>query len=125
MTEAPAFITYASVVSRYSVCIALTITALRDLEVKAADTMNAYLYAPNTEKNWTVIGPEFGDDTGKKAFIVRALYGQKSSGASFRNHVSDCLLHLGYALCRADAGICMKPGVRPGGGFRYYLYVLT
>ena len=39
--EAPALITYASVVSRDSVQIALTIDALHDLEVKAADIMNA------------------------------------------------------------------------------------
>ena len=89
MTEAPASITYESVVSRDSVRVALTISDLRELEVKVADIINAYLCAPNTEKNWTVLGPEFGDDTGKKAFIVRALYGQKSSGASFRNHISD------------------------------------
>ena len=41
MTEAPASITYSSVVSRDIVRIALTIAALHDLEVKAADIMNA------------------------------------------------------------------------------------
>ena len=125
MTEAPASITYESVVSRDSVRVALTISALRELEVKVADIINAYLCAPNTEKNWTVLGPEFGEDTGKKALIFRALYGQKSSGVSFRNHISDCLRHLGYTLCRVNADIWMKPAVPPGDGFRYYPYVLT
>ena len=120
MNEAPASITYASVVSRESVRIALNIADLHYLEVKAADIMNTYLCAPNAENNWTVPGPEFGEDAGKKALIVRFLYGQKSSGASFRNHISDCLCHLGYTSCRANADIWMKPVVCPGDSFRYY-----
>jgi hypothetical protein len=36
--------------------------ALNDLDVKMADIENAYLTAPITEKVWTVLGPEFGDD---------------------------------------------------------------
>jgi hypothetical protein len=67
--------TYASVVSRESVRIAFTIAALNDLDVKMADIENAYLTAPLIEKVWTVLGPEFGDDSGKVALIVRALYG--------------------------------------------------
>ena len=51
MMEAPESITYAGVVSRDSVRIALTISALHDLEVKAADIMNSYLCSPNAEKN--------------------------------------------------------------------------
>ena len=63
MTESPhPSLTYASVVSRESVRIALTLAALNDLEVKAADIQNAYLTAPLlSEKIWTVCGPEFGE----------------------------------------------------------------
>ena len=53
VTEPPSTITYASVVSRESVRIALTVAALNDLEVKAGDIQNAYLTAPNAEKTWT------------------------------------------------------------------------
>eukprot|EP01082_Thalassiosira_pseudonana_P000070 g27.t1 g27 contig1:60384-63019(+) len=88
-TEAPATMTYASVVSRETVRIALLIAALNDLPVWAADIMNAYVTAPNQEKIWTTLGPEFGEDAGKKAIIVRALYGLKSAGASFRNHLGN------------------------------------
>jgi len=70
MTEAPATLTYASVVSRESVRIALTLAALNDLEVKTADIKNAYLTAPVSEKIWTILGPEFGQDSGKKALVV-------------------------------------------------------
>jgi hypothetical protein len=69
--------TYASVVSRESVRVALTLAALNDVDVKMADIENAYLMAPLTEKVWTVLVPEFGDDVGKRALIVRALYGLK------------------------------------------------
>ena len=70
MTEAPATIMYASVVSREKVRIALTITALNDLEVKSGDISNAYIRAP-------FLNPQFGKDARKTALIVRALYGLK------------------------------------------------
>jgi hypothetical protein len=82
MTNATSTITYASVVSRETVRIALLMAALNDLEVKAGDVLNAYVTAPVTEKVWTVLGPEFGPVAGKNAIIVRALYGLKSSGAA-------------------------------------------
>ena len=65
MADAPAAITYASVVSRESVRLALVLAALNALEVKYGDMMNAYITAPITEKVWTVLGPKFGADHGK------------------------------------------------------------
>ena len=46
MTEAPSAITYASVVSRETVRIALTLAALNDLDVQCGDVLNAYVTAP-------------------------------------------------------------------------------
>ena len=66
MTSQPDTITYASVVSRERVRIALTLAALNDLEVKAADAEGAFLTAPCSERIWTTLGPEFGADAGKK-----------------------------------------------------------
>ena len=43
MTKAPATITYASVVSREMVRIALIIATLNDLEVKLGSILNAYI----------------------------------------------------------------------------------
>ena len=57
MTYAPAIMTYASVVSRETVHIALTVAALNDLEVKTSDIQNADLTAPCKEKIWTTLGP--------------------------------------------------------------------
>ena len=83
-------------VSRESVRIALTLAALNDLEVKISDTQNAYLTPPCSEKVHTTLGTEFEQNKGKTAIIVRALYGLESSGGSFRNHLADCMHHLGY-----------------------------
>jgi hypothetical protein len=77
LTQAPATITYASVVSRETVCLALTFASLNDLKVKVGNVLNAYISAPVKEKVWTILGPEFGHDSGsgKSAVIVHALYG--------------------------------------------------
>jgi hypothetical protein len=53
-TYNPHAMTYASVVSRESVSIALT---LAGVDVKMAEIENSYLTAPITEKVWTVLGP--------------------------------------------------------------------
>jgi Reverse transcriptase (RNA-dependent DNA polymerase) len=102
----------------------LTIAALHDLTVKLSDIQNAYLTAPAAEKIWIVCGSEFGKSKGKRALVVSALYGLKSAGALFRNHLADCMRLLGYSSCLADADLWYKKAVRPDDGFKYYCYVL-
>jgi hypothetical protein len=123
-TDAPPTITYASVVSRETVRIALLMAALNNLEVKVGDVLNAYITAPITEKVWTVLGPEFGNDVGKSAIIVRALYGLKSSGAAFRAHLASFMRQMGYTSCKADPDLWYKAETRPDTGRRYYAYIL-
>ena len=124
MTEAPAVMTYASVVSRETVRIALTTAALNDLEVKASDIQNAYLTMRCAEKIYTKLGPKFGADKDKLAIIVRALYGLKLAGASFGKHISDCMRTMGFDACKADPDLWYKPATRLDDGFKYYKYVL-
>jgi hypothetical protein len=88
-----------------------------------ADIENAYLMAPLTEKLWTVLGPEFGDDNGKRALIVRDLYGLKYTGAEFRNRLAECMKHLGWNPCRADRDLWMKAETRPDDGMLYWAYL--
>jgi hypothetical protein len=102
-TYPPHAMTYASVVSRESVRIELTLAALNDVDVNMAYIENAYLTAPITDKFWTVLGPEFGDYAGKSALIVRALHGLKSAGAALRNHLAEFMKHLGWHPCRNDS----------------------
>ena len=70
------------------------------------------------------MGPEFGDDQGKRAIVVRALYGIKSAGASFRNHLAECMQHLGWTSCISDRDVWYKAETRPSDGHEYYVYVL-
>ena len=89
MTDPPSSITYASVISRESVRVALLVAALNDLNVMSADIKNAYLSSLCDEKVWTVLGPEFGSEReGKHAKIVQSLYGLKSAGASYRHYLA-------------------------------------
>ena len=73
MTHTLDIIAYSSVIIIVTLHIALTVATLHDLEVKAADLLNAFVMAPTRENIWTVLDPEFGDDAGKSSIIVRAL----------------------------------------------------
>ena len=75
-TPDPEFSSYAGVVSRESVRIALTYAALNGLDVMTADIRNSYLLAPASKKYFIICEPEFGlEHQGKWALIKRALYG--------------------------------------------------
>ena len=52
--------TYAGVVSRESVSIALTYAELNELDVTCAAIRNSYLKAPSSHKYYIICGPEFG-----------------------------------------------------------------
>lgn len=116
--------TFAGVVSRESVRIALTYAALNDIDVCACDIKNAYLQAPSSEKHYIICGIEFGlEHVGKVALIRRALYGGKSSGADFWKHLRSCMNHLGFKSCRGDPDIWMRPAQKDDGS-TYWEYVL-
>jgi hypothetical protein len=96
--------------------ITLTTAALKDLDLLATNLQNAYLNAPITEKIWTILGAEFGYDLkGRKAIIVRAIYGLKSTGATFQNQLAVCMAELDYKSCLADPHIWMRPQIRDEG----------
>ncbi len=124
-TDPPKESVYSSVVSRDSVRIALTIAALNDLDVLAADVQNAYLNAPTKEKLYIPkCGPEFGKNAGRPCIIVRALYGLKSLGARWHDHLANTLHTMGYQSCLADPDVWMKARVKPSGE-EYWEYVLA
>ena len=123
-TPDPVDSTYAGVVSRETVRVALTYAALMGLDVWAADIMNAFVQAPTTEKYYVECGPEFGSEyVGRKAVVKRALYGMKSSGRDFRNHLRDCMGHMGYESCLADPDLWMRVS-KLDNGTEYYEYIL-
>jgi len=117
--------TYASVVSRESVRIALTLAALNDLQILSADIQGAYLNAPCREKIYVKCGPEFGEYEGRVGIIRMALYGLLSSGAAWRATLAEVLsTHLEFKQCKADQDVWFRAAQRLD-GTRYYEYILV
>ncbi len=65
-----------------------------------------------------------GADAGRRAIIVRALYGLKSSGAAYRNHLASYLRELNFISCLADPDVWMRTSRRQDGS-PYYEYLLV
>ena len=106
-----------------SVRIALTYAALNGLGVTAAHIRNAYLQA-SSEKYYIICGVEFGlKNVGKIALIKRALYGGKSAGRDFWEHLRSCMQFLNFQSCKADPNVWMWCAVKSDGG-EYWEYVL-
>ncbi|CAJ1930023.1 unnamed protein product [Cylindrotheca closterium] len=123
-TPDPTCSQYAGVVSRERVRIAFTYAALNDLEVCVVDIRNAYLQAPSSQKDYIVCGPEFGlENVGKVALIHCAIYGGKTAGRNFRNHLRACMRHLGFKSCPADPDVWMRPAIKADGQ-EYWEYIL-
>ena len=83
MMEPPSIITHAILVLKETVIIAMKLDELNDLSVKVSDIQNAYTTAPVTKKIRTFIFQNCGEDNGRRATVVLALYGLKSAGDVF------------------------------------------
>jgi hypothetical protein len=59
----------------------------------------------------------------KVALIHRALYGGKSAGRDFRNHLRSCMHHNGFKSCPADPDVWMRSAMKSD-GTAVYEYVL-
>ncbi len=115
---------YAGVVSRDSIRIALVYAKLLGLQICGGDIRNAYLQAPSSEKHYIICGPEFGlENEGRCALIKRALYGGKVAGADFWHHLRSCMNFLGFTSSRADPDVWFRSAKRTTGE-EYYEYVL-
>ena len=125
-TETPVGLTYSSVVSRDSVRIAFLVAALNELDILACDIGNAYLNAPCREKIWFEAGIECGHSMkGKPMKLVRALYGLKSSGASWRKMFKDFIeSRLGFVPTVMDPDVYIRRNIDKDGR-AYYEYLLV
>jgi hypothetical protein len=119
-TETPLSLTYSGVVSRDSVWIAsFLMVALNDVNVLSCDISNAYLNTCCQAKIWFVAGPEFGSRQGQVVKIVRAFYGLKSSGASWRSVLKQTIIKdLQFEPTIADPNAYQRRAVHPR-GFEY------
>jgi hypothetical protein len=125
VTNPPSTQTYASVVSRDSVRIALLLASLNNMEVMSADIQGAYLNAPCQEKVYTICGREFGVEyVNRIAVIVKALYGLKTSAFAWREHLAQTLREIGFKSCLADNDVWLR-GVETVSRGKLYEYVLV
>jgi hypothetical protein len=117
---------YASVVSRESVKILLTLASLNNLKILAADISNAYLNADCAENVCFKAGKEFGEREGQWAVVKRSLYGLKSAGASFGANLARCLEEdLKFKRCKGDRDVWMRKATKISDGSEYWEYVCT
>ncbi|MGH3053584.1 MAG: reverse transcriptase domain-containing protein, partial [Gaiellaceae bacterium] len=69
-------------------------------------------------------GPEFGEFEGHVVVLVRALYGLKSSGASWHEHLAEKLRDMGFTPSRGDADMWMRKATKSNGN-KYYEYIVV
>ncbi len=123
MADPPAESVYSSVVTRESVRIMFLITALNGLDLLGADVQNACINVKTDEEVYTTLGPEFGLNQGRPAIIVMALYGLKSSGARWCDHLASILKELGLINSKADPDVWMRKATRHD-RLKYWQYIL-
>jgi hypothetical protein len=107
-TDPPKEDVYSGVVAMETVRMGFVVAAMNGLQVCAADVGNAFLYGITRELVYVVAGPEFGHLEGRKMIIYKGLYGLKSSGARFHEHLAAKLRSLGYKPSRPDPDFWIK-----------------
>ena len=124
--DVPKYTTFSTVASRDSVRIMFLVAALNDLSILSTDVGNAYLNAECREKVHVKCGKElFGkENEGKYAVIARALYGLKSSGASWRHHFATEIRNMGFTDTKADNDVYRRKSYR-GDRTPYYEYMVV
>ena len=104
--------------------IALTYATVNSLNVCACDIQNTYLQCPTSEKHYIICGPEVGiENVGKRAKIVRALYGGKLAGSDYWRHVRSAMEESGFQSSKADPDVWFRGSIKDY-GTDYYQYVL-
>ena len=108
LTTDPGEESYSGVVAPEAVRLGMMAAVNNSLEVVAADIGNAYLHAKTKEKLYTVLSDEYGALAGKTLVFHKSLYGLKTSGARFHEHLSDILRALKFRPSKADADLWIK-----------------
>jgi hypothetical protein len=103
LTMDPGEEAYLGVVTPEAVRLGMFAAIHNNLKVMAADIGNAYLHAKTNEKLYTILSEEYGLLAGKVLIIDKGLYGLRSSGARFHEHLSGMLRKLGFKPSKADS----------------------
>ena len=99
---------YTGITSIKSIRICIFLAQLNKLKIRTADVGNAYLEAMTKEKLFIVAGPEFGSVEGHYLTIHKAVYGLRTSGARWTEHLADSLRAQGVTSSLADSAIWMR-----------------
>ena len=71
------------------------------------DVGNAYLESCTQDKVYFIAGAEFGHRAGTTFINEKALYGLRSSGLQFHEHLSNVLQGFDFALSHIDPDVWM------------------
>jgi hypothetical protein len=96
---------YSGIASLKSIRTCIFLAELNGLSLCAADVGNAYLEAETKEKLFIIAGPEFGKLEGNTLIVHKALYGLRTSGARWAEHLADSLRAQGFRSSYADPAI--------------------
>lgn len=99
---------YTSIASMKSIRTCIFLAQLNGLSLCAADVGNAYLEAETQEKLFIIADPEFGKLEGHTLIVHKALYGLRTSGARWAEHLADSLRAQGFTSSYADPAIWMR-----------------
>ena len=108
LTDDPGEDAYAGVIAPEAVRLGMFAAVHNNLQVIAADIGNAYLHAKTGEKLYTILGEEYGPLSGIIWIFDKGLYGLRSSGARFHEHLSDILKKMEFKPSQADPDLWFK-----------------
>ena len=91
-----------------TVSLGFLLAEMNGLKVCAANISSAYLYGKTQEKWHIVVGPEFGDLEGEKLVIDWNLYGLRTSGTHFHEHLGNKLCCIGYMHSKTNPNFWIK-----------------
>ena len=121
-THDPIGSTYVGVLSRDSIRVAFTYASLDGLDLFTVNIRDVYIHAHSLKKYFIICGKDFSlDNIGKKVLIRRELYGGKSDGSYFRNHLCACMRHMYFMYFPSDPDVWMQP-TNKNDGSEYYDY---
>ena len=108
ITDASEYDTYAATVRTENVRLTMLLSAINGDTPIDGDVSTAYLFAYTKEKIYTTCGPEFGQYQGKRAIIVKALYGTKSAANAWWQDLSNSLRSLSFTPSKIDPSFWWK-----------------
>ena len=116
LTAIPNDSIYSGVVSLKGIRIITFLANLNNIPIYSTDIGNAYLEATTKEKVYIVAGSEFGELEGHTLLIHKALYGLRSSGLRWHEHLADSLRQMDFKSTKAEEDIWMR---RKGNIYEY------